>query len=258
MTKATHKVAALQFSYIHWEEQQTSNCIHWQILLQILNQYPVFIFETVWTWRHHGIICNSNNPQRMESGECAPPALSSEHTGRKNNKSQWVVRLLLCGCVTLRLHLHGCLHFCLHVWACLFYINYVCACTGLVPMCPPTQAALWFLVRDLSPSHLVVMETGAAAGTALAWVLYVSPIEHGMLNRALFSRSYYSICRFLHLAKNEKCFCTWVPLYWVECLPDLYRSENTKGLANICAYKFTPAMLFACIFQPFVSKIWFF
>ncbi len=41
-----------------------------------------------------------------------------------------------------------------------------------------------FLVRGLSPSHLVVMETRAAAGTALAWALYVGPIEHGTLKRA--------------------------------------------------------------------------
>lgn len=75
-----------------------------------------------------------------------PPKLSSEHTWGGKTTSGW----LRCGCVKNYIYTYTDVFWC------------------LVPTHPPTPRV--FLVRGLSPSYLVVMET-AAAGTASAWVV---------------------------------------------------------------------------------------
>lgn len=93
-------------------------------------------------------------------------------------------------------------------------VLFVCVCLSLqVCVCMHMSGSLAsshpgcseFLVRGLSPSHLVVMETRAAAGAALAWLLYVGCMEHRMLNRAR-SAGQIIVSLSLHVAKTRKLF----------------------------------------------------
>lgn len=142
--------------------------------------------------------------------------------------------------------------------ACVLVLQELCVCMHRCSSHVSTHPGCSeFLVGGLSPSHLVVMETRAAAGTALAWVLYVSHIDHGMLNTAGQT--------IVHLSLSLSAPCQeWeVPLYVCASVlsglpPRFIEKWKYKRFCKLCAYKFTSALLFTCIFQPFVSKIVFF
>lgn len=103
----------------------------------------------------------------------------------------------------------------------------------------------FFLLQACLHHLLVVMETRVAAATALAWVLYVSPREHGMLNRvssAGQTTAYVSLSQ--RLCKKER------------IASQIYREVKTqKVFCKLCAYKSAAALPSTCISQPFVSKM---
>lgn len=72
-----------------------------------------------------------------------PTPLNTPGEGKQQEWADgWVDAVWVCKITAVRMCVF--LFSCIDVRACLFYCKCVCARTGLVPMCPPTQAALRF------------------------------------------------------------------------------------------------------------------
>lgn len=181
----------------------------------------------------------------MGTGEHAPPASNPNPPGEE-------ITTRVAGWVGGRaqLHLHALclvyvLSFFLHVQTCSLEL-WTRTRTGFSPpgVLPPRPRPFSRIFGCYGNKR------GRGAGTEFAWVLYVSPREHGMLSSTSSAgQTTVSLSLLQHLAKKEKRLCTCVLLYWVD---HLQQKRKYKSFCKLCAYKFSSALLS----QPFMSKIY--